>query len=68
MRELDTIAKQNLRDDISSIYEYMVEYLVTNYITYNDDKDTLHGIAMLVREYSAELIDDYMNYFENLNV
>ena len=68
MRELDTIAKENLRDDIASIYEYMVECLVTNYTTYGDDKDTLHGIAMLVREYSAKLIDDYMNHFENLNV
>lgn len=68
MRELDTIAKQELKNGIASMYEDMVEALVTEYTTYGDDKDTLHGIAMLVREYSAELIDDYMNYFENLNV
>lgn len=68
MRELDTIAKQELKNGMASMYEDMVEALVTEYTTYGDDKDTLHGIAMLVREYSAELIDDYMNYFESLNV
>lgn len=67
MRELNSISKQNLRDDMMSFYEHMLEEIVIYYVDYSDDKNTLRGIASLVRKYFAELPDERMEYLEKLN-
>lgn len=66
MRELDTIAKQNLRDDLIAAYDDIFNMIIVDYTDYHDDDDTLQGIATLTREYLTELTNHYTEILANL--
>ena len=66
MRELNTIAKQNLENDLIAAYDDIFNMIIADYIDYHDD-DTLHGIASLVREHLIELTNRYTEILANLN-
>lgn len=67
MRELDTIAKQNLKNDLIEAYDDIFNMIIADYTDYHDDDDTLQGIASLVREYLIELTNHYTGILSNLH-
>lgn len=66
MRELNTIAKQNLKDDLIAAYDDIFNMIITDYTDYYDDDDTLQGIASLTREYLTDLTNHYTKILANL--
>lgn len=67
MRELDTIAKENLRDDIAEKYYDMFNMIIADYTDDYDDDDTLQDIASFVQECLTELTNRYTKSLANLN-
>lgn len=67
MRELDTIAKQNFKNDIISAYDEIFNTIIADYTNYNDDDDILQGIASLTRKYLIELTNHYTKMLANRN-
>ena len=67
MRELDTIAKQNLENDLIEAYDDIFNMIIADYTDYHDDDDTLQGIASLTREYLTKLTNHYTEMLANLN-
>ena len=66
MRELDTIAKQNLENDLIAAYDDIFNMIIADYTDYHDDDDTLQGIASLTREYLTKLTNHYTEMLANL--
>ena len=66
MRELNTIAKQNLKNDLIAAYDDIFNMIIADYIDYHDDDDTLQGIASLAREYLTDLTNHYTKILANL--
>ena len=66
MRELNTIAKQNLKDDLIAAYDDIFNMIIADYTDYHDDDDTLQGIASLTREYLTYLTNHYTKILANL--
>lgn len=66
MRELNTIAKQNLKDDLIAAYDDTFNMIIADYTDYYDDDDTLQGIASLTREYLTDLTNHYTKILANL--
>lgn len=66
MRELDTIAKQNLENDLIEAYDDIFNMIIADYTDYHDDDDTLQGIASLTREYLTKLTNHYTEMLTNL--
>ena len=67
MRELNTIAKQKLKDDLIAAYDEIFNMIIADYIDYHDDDDdTLQGIASLTREYLTDLTNHYTKILANL--
>jgi hypothetical protein len=67
MRELNTIAKQNLKNDLIAAYDDIFNMIIADYTDYHDDDDTLQGIASLTREYLTDLTNHYTEMLANLN-
>ena len=67
MRELNTIAKQNLKNDLIAAYDDIFNMIIADYTDYHDDDDTLQGIASLAREYLTDLTNHYTEMLTNLN-
>lgn len=67
MRELNTIAKQKLKNDLIAAYDDIFNMIIADYIDYHDDDDdTLQGIASLTREYLTDLTNHYTEMLANL--
>ena len=66
MRELNTIAKQNLKNDLIAAYDDIFNMIIADYTDYHDDDDTLQGIASLAREYLTDLTNHYTEMLTNL--
>lgn len=68
MRELNTIAKQNLKNDLIAAYDDIFNMIIADYTDYpdDDDDDTLQGIASLTREYLTDLTNHYTEMLANL--
>lgn len=66
MRELNTIAKQNLKNDLIAAYDDIFNMIIADYTDYHDDDDTLQGIASLTREYLTDLTNHYTKMLANL--
>ena len=67
MRELNTITKQNLKNDLIAAYDDIFNMIIADYTDYHDDDDTLRGIASLTREYLTKLTNHYTEMLANLN-
>lgn len=66
MRELNAIEKKNIEKYMIAAYDEIFNMIIADYTNYNDDDDTLRGIATFSRECLTELTTDYTESLADL--